>query len=746
MNPLDAFMEFLDGELSRRLGGPEDLAKIDEVLEKKMKDDGYGRKGLVFDPFSDQGVSGGLYRPKGAGSGFLSNQILKIVSRRDPIVSVILHTRAGQVASFCKRPQNRFDTGFRIVPKRGEKVDEEEVARIEEFILNCGKKEERSKDDILTFDQLGYMMSLDWQTYGHIAIEMIREMGGTLHCFLPLPGETIYRANNKINDKEQAKHAIDSQKSTRQRVTGENDFDVESVTDSGYTFLQVINGQVVEGFTDEGMIFAPLYLQSDIDLMGYAISPLERAISMITSHLQIENHQKMFFTHGVASRGILVIQGDVTPNQLRTLQAQWTNQVTGPNGAWRTPILAGIDGVQWQPLVMTNRDMEYAAYQDHVLRTIHAVFSIDPEETGYGYLSKGTEQRSMGESSNEWKITASRDKGLRPILGRIEAIINEHLLPAWNKDYAEKYDFAFVGIDAETRTEEIERLKEEVQLHSSIDEIRQEADKKPLKIGGGMILNPVWLQYVQLNMPKGMFMEKFMGIAGATERPDLQYIPDPLWFQWQQMQMQMMQGANGEGPNNPDGGGDPNDPNGEGQEGEEGDEQEGGNPFAGGDQKEAGPNGPQKDSKPPQKDSKPPQEGDNGPNKDSSDERQKDGAPQKEGDEPGSEDENDGKAQEELENQKALQRNGIQQFMDANPELFKSMNKNLSRKPKVFHDKHVDEMRDSLMKDFNRGASSLIKDIMKEVADDLLSSGDAEPHETPGAEVPVPPKKKRKKK
>ena len=50
MNPLDQFLSFLDSELNRRLGGPEELAKA-EVLEKKMKEDGYGRKGLIFDPF-----------------------------------------------------------------------------------------------------------------------------------------------------------------------------------------------------------------------------------------------------------------------------------------------------------------------------------------------------------------------------------------------------------------------------------------------------------------------------------------------------------------------------------------------------------------------------------------------------------------------------------------------------------------------------------------------------------------------
>lgn len=700
MNPLDQFMQFLDQELDRRLGDSEDLNKAED-LQKKMKEDGYGRKGLIFDPFIDQGISGGLFRPKGQGSGFLSNSILKIVSRRDPIVATILHTRANQVSQFCRTPQSRFDTGFRIFPKnRADKVDEKEVKYIEEFLINCGKKENRSHEDVLTFDQYGYMVTMDWLTYGHQATEMVHEMGGDLHCFLPLPAETIYKANKKIPDKEQIKAAIDSQRNIRDRLTGESDFDFESLADTDYQYLQVINGQVVEGFTEEDLVFSPIHLQSDIDLMGYAISPLERAISMITSHLQIENHQKMFFTHGVASRGILVIQGDVSPNQLRTLQAQWTNQVTGPNGAWRTPILAGIDGVQWQPLVMTNRDMEYAAYQDHVLRVIHACFAIDPEETGFGYLSKGTEQRSLGESSNEWKVTASRDKGLKPILNRLEAVINEQILPAWNKEYASKYDFAFVGIDAESRQEEIQRLQEEVQLHSSVDEIRQEADKPQLEVGGGLILNPTWLQSVQANMPKGMFMEKFMGIAGASERPDLQYIPDPLWFQWQQLQMQVaQQQAAAQNPQNPE---DPNNP-------------EGGGPKGSDDSEGQEPQNPQEEQK-------------------ENTENPFDQQPQ------ASDEDVAQKDQEAFVRQQAMQRNGIQQFIDANPDLFKSFAK--KRQAKAFHDKHVDEMRDQLTKEFEKSADVLLREVMKVVKEDLDSSREGESIETP---APSKSKKSRKK-
>jgi hypothetical protein len=391
---------------------------------------------------------------------------------------------------------------------------------------------------------------------------------------------------------------------------------------------------------------------------------------MITSHLQIENHQKMYFTHGFASRGVLVIQGDVTPNQLRTLQAQWTNQTAGPTSAWRTPILAGIQGVQWQPLVVNARDMEYAVYQDHVLRTIHACFTIDPEETGFGYLSKPTGQRSaMSESSNQWKITMSRDKGLRPILRRIESIVNEEILKSWRPDLADKYEFMFIGLDAETQEEEIQRQQAEVQLHTTINEVREQAEKEPLEIGGGLILNPLLLQTLQANMTKGMFMEKYMNIKGAADRPDLQYIPDPLWFQWQQFQMSLMQqqaAASVPQPGAPGG----------------------------------GSNGSKKDSKGGKG-------GDSGSKKDGNDKEDQKAAQAE---------------QEQMMMQQQAQMQAIDQYIQANPELFKSMNDNL-KKAEVNMD-YLDKMRDGLLKDFDRASGMMIKEIMQAVNEDLQERED----------------------
>jgi hypothetical protein len=674
--------------LAKAESAQSDLLKAADQMQKQT----LGRRGLLFDPLAETGLQSGLFRPKGhAGGSFVNNTILKIVTRRNPIASTIIHTRANQVATFCRLRNDRFDTGFQVKASRSDvQSDPAEVDAIEQFILNCGLTEGRDDADKLSFSQFGYMVAWDFMTYGHTAIENVRRQDGGLFAFLPLPAETIYHATKSTVGQKAVdgmiaatRGAIDSLLSQ----SGENpDHGPYAGAEAGdpIAYVQSINGKVVQGFSKDDLTFALLYSQSDADLQGYSISPLERAIGMVTAQLQIENHQRMFFTHGVASKGLLVLQGDVTPNQLRALQSQWTNQVTGPQGAWRTPILAGIKGAQWIPLTMGSRDMEYAAYQDHVLRVLHACFAIDPEETGFGYLSKGTEQRSLGESSNEWKVTASRDRGLRPILARLEAIVNE-LLTKWDPILADKYKFSFVGLEAETRGEEIERLKEEVQLHTTLNEAREQAEMEGMQIGGGLILNPLLVQVLQNNLPKGVFMETFLGVAGASARPDLQYIPDPLWFQWQQMQLQMMQMQAGVNP--------------DGEEGEEEDEegQEGGED---GDEEKKGP--PKKKSKKKDKDG---------------------GEEDQSGDD---ENEQDPEAQAQAQ---AAQADAVNKFIQANPSLFKSLQENLKKSDLAkselqklrVNDKHVEKLADDLCDDYSHAGDMLVREIMAAVADEMKS-------------------------
>jgi hypothetical protein len=639
---------------------------VSEVLEKKTYDVNgeklQGRRGLLFDPWHQQDQFSGTYRSK---SGNLSNQLLKLAARRDPIVGIIVHTIASQAAACGKKQENQYDLGFKFSPASKDiEQDPAEIKACEDFVANCGIKESRREEDKLTFDQWCYMVTADFLRYGHAPIERDYLENGQLYSFLPLAGESVYYSTGSISDASyRAEEAswVKALKVSNPKLEETSDADRD--TESPITYVQVMNGRPATSFTSNELIFARINIETDLDLNGYAMSPLERAIGMVMNHMKIENHQSAFFTHGFASKGLLCIQGDASPNMLRSLQSQWSQQVAGSSSAWRTPILAGVKGVQWVPLTSTSRDMEYANYQDHVLRVIHGAFSIDPEQTGFGYLSKGTEQRSMGQSSNEWKVAASRERCLRPILTRIEYIINEEVMPRWNPDFAEKYKFSFAGLDAETREEQAARLAQETSLHKSIGAALKEAGMDPLPLGNQLVLNPLLLATLQSNMSKGQFMEMFMGIEGASERADLQYVSDPYWMQWLQFQMQtMQQAASAQQQSDEDGG----------------------------------------DDKPKKKKSN---------SEDSED-----------GEKSGDESDQARAQQEEAEKQQKAMGAAAQAFVQANPSLFKSAQADLSKAEVKQH--KISPLATHAMKQYQQAAARMVKEVLEAVKEDAASEKD----------------------
>lgn len=658
-NIFDSFKGFVENALAKSMERPPvsnpgliPMAAQEDLQKRHYEDGSMGRKGMVVDPFFGQTGVHGLYKQK---RGSMNNELLKIAVRANPIVSTIIGIRANETAAFCRKQNNHYDIGFKVKTIRADvPADPKEVEEIEDYLINCGIKENRHEDDKLTLDRWGYMITADFLRYGNCAIERDWTEGGRLYSFLPLPAESVYYADSFTPEAVYRQEASIWNNSYEMML---RDFEPmeqdDQDTENPVKYVQMIHGRDVANFTKKELIFWKFTDDNDIDLNGYVISPLEKAIRMIANQQKVENHQAMFFTHGMASRGILVIQGDVTENNLRTLQAQWSNQVAGSQNAWRTPVLGGIDGVQWVNLQPSNRDMEFAAYQDHLLRVIHACFMIDPEQTGFGYLSKGTEQKSLGESSNEWKVTASRDRGLRPILNRIEMIINEEVLPLYSKNLSEKYHFCFVGLDAETRMEETARIQGEVSLHTSLNEARKEAKKDPIPFGGNLILNPLLIQTLMQSMPFGVWVETFIGMEGASQRPDLQFFANASWFQWQTFSLQMMQmqagaAAGGEG---------------------------------GGEKKPA--------------------------KKSSSDKE-------------GGQSDAQAQAEEEEARQAEIMQQASQQFIEANPQLFKSMRENLAKSQAM--QAKIEPISKHMLQSYKRAGRHLIADIMDILKDDVIDT------------------------
>ena len=259
--------------------------------------------------------------------------------------------------------------------------------------------------------------------------------------------------------------------------------------------------------------------------------------------MNTEQYNSNFFTHGQAAKGVLHLKGTVTQSQLTAFRRQFYNLINGSQNAWRTPIIAGLDDVQWVPMAGGSKDMEYLNYNIHLMRSICTQFQIDPVELGLDILGGGSTGATPQQGSGVNKVELSRERGLYPILMFIEDFINRDVLPAVDQEYAKKYKFQFEGYTDETPQTEVAQLQAEMTVNKSMNDLLQAARKPKIKHPvGDLPMNQAFWQLVEMNMTRGEIREEFFGDKDASKKKELQYIPgDAAFLNWQQMLMSIDQ-------------------------------------------------------------------------------------------------------------------------------------------------------------------------------------------------------------
>lgn len=500
-----------------------------------------GRKAIIDDPYFENLTSQINYKHK---MSRLTNRTLKEVSIRDWLVSAIIQARVDTLLRFSRPNHKRHEMGFRFIKKEPNAEysadDLAEIASLEDFVYHCGRKEGTPAEDRMLFGEFLKLTVRDALTFGHIAVEKVKTRKGGLHRFRPLPAENMYLINKRMS-KNQIAQQEKSAKQTYGQPLSDNDpkqeYEVNAVQNDFYKYIQMsYNMQPLAHFGDEDLIFKNFNPQNFADSNGYCYSPLELAIINVTNHLNVENYNANFFTHGYAARGVLHLKGTVTQSQLMNFRRQFYNTISGTQHAWRTPIVAGLDEVQWVPMSGSAKEMEYINFNNHLMRIVCSMFQIDPVELGLDYLVSANGRSPAQQSNNEYKIMYSRERGLYPILMFLEDMINGELLPAIDKNLSDKYKFIFTGYTDETPQTEIAQMQAEMTVFKSMNDLLNQSQKEKLNTpAANLPLNQAFWALVEKNYTRGEIREIFFGDKGAASRKELQYIPgDPAFMSWQQ--------------------------------------------------------------------------------------------------------------------------------------------------------------------------------------------------------------------
>lgn len=550
-------MQILPAEVSRNENGEEE--REPPSLRKSILNilDGGGKntiERLAFseDP-SNQSTYQGLIKQK---VRLLPDSLIKRIIIQDDLVASIVNTRANQVAAFGRKRPDRHSIGFVIEPKDDSLYDSikdeqkkelhRRIKRAEELFLTCGRVDRVRWDDRLSLSQFFYACTKNAVANGRISVEAIfaEEKGQRVfHRFRPIDAGTIYRTVPHSTAAEQVRKDA---RSLLEQLHNER-LEPEKYLNDEYAWVQVHEGRPLQAFTHEECLVHNFYPTNDIEMDGYPVTPLDTVISAVTCHINITNHNKIYFQSGRASRGMLVIRSDdVDETVVARVRQQFNASINGVAAAWRMPVfgVGAEDEITWQPIDSGGRDMEFQYLSDTNARVILSAFQMSPEELpGYSHLSRGTNSQALSESNQEYLLEAHRDVGIRPLLRHWEDFLNTQIFPLIDKNLSEICEIKLSGLDAETAEKESIRLQQDGPVHMTYDETLAVVEKDPVgkEWGGDYPFNPSFQAILDKFITVGQQMEHFFGIQGASKRPEFNYLRDPFYFQNMQMQMQMQQ-------------------------------------------------------------------------------------------------------------------------------------------------------------------------------------------------------------
>lgn len=497
----------------------------------------------------------GIWRPK---LQLIPDNLLKRMAIQDDLVAAVVHTRCNHISQFGRKQQDRHQKGFKFVidPSLEEKLSKEQkdvvqerIDRAEKLLLTCGHTKGWSQQDRCSFTEYLYMSTRNAIVLGRAATEVIyvpdprNPAKRVFHSFRPTDAGTIYYAapykDAQEAVREQARRLLEQMKNEKLQP--------EKFEKDEYDWVQVIDGRPLQAFTSEEMLVQNFYPVTDIELQGYPLTPLDTAIAAVTTHINITNHNKLYFQYGRAARGMLVIKSqDVDADVVAAVKQQFNASINAVHNSWRMPVF-GIgpeDDLEWVPIDQGQRDMEFQYLSDSNARTIMAAFQMSPEELpGYQHLSRGTNNQALSESSNEWKLTAARDVGIRPLLAKMEDFLNDTLVPLLDSELAKYAKLRLIGLDVEDEEKESVRLQQDMGVHMTYDEVLQKVEKKPIgkKLGGAFPLNEAAQAVIKSYLTFGQILEGFFGVDGASQNPDFQFYENEAWFKFQEMKMQAQQ-------------------------------------------------------------------------------------------------------------------------------------------------------------------------------------------------------------
>src|SRR4030042_455736 len=456
------------------------INKTNTVSIQPAKED---PKSLIFDPYSIIENMGYKDRPTSISYSTLFQIFWKL-----PIVQAIHFLRIKQVAAFAKPQIDRYALGFRTRmrdrKRNPSKTELKQIVYLEDLLMNTGVTNNPKGRD--SFKTLLKKVTWDSLLYDQFCVEKVLNRKGLPAAWYAVDATTMRIADN-------GKTFIDTE-------------DKEAIR-----YVQIYDGMIINQFTQENMIFGVRNPSFNIRLHGYGVSELEMLITNITAMINTRSYNTKAFSQGIMAKGILNFEGTIPNARMEEFRRHWYNLLASFDNSHRMPVM-NAEGIKYINLQTTNREMEYSAWMDYLIKEACSVYATDPAEINFDYGKTG-QKSALSESSSADKIMESKERGLRPLLEDIADAINLHIIQEINPDFI----FEFVGLDPETKDKVVDRNMKRVKSFITINELRAEEDLPRLPEGeGDIILDAYYFQNKQA-LAAAQQQEDSEGVAADEE-------------------------------------------------------------------------------------------------------------------------------------------------------------------------------------------------------------------------------------
>lgn len=390
------------------------------------------------------------------GAGGLSYAALRRLCRT-PQVAAIIRTRQNQGSEFTKEQIDPFAAGWKLSPEDPKKKVTAKMRSDMDYVRALVKS---AGGPWFQGGLEGFVRAIirDTLMYDKVNFEIVPDpYSGLPVAFIPVDPETIRRCEPSKEDKDKERW----------------DF-------AGYSYSQWIDGDEKARFTHSQMAWGTRNPRTELGVVGYGHPEMEELIFIVSSIINSMASNAANYMTGINGNAIGVFKTRMGKERFQQVERMVHAALSGPRQNRKTPFIQ-VDPTIGEEIDFktlnnpSNDDMQYTDWINFLLKTICAVYCIDPAEMGYVFGNEGTKNQQYANSPLD-RIINSKERGLRPLMRAIASWINYWVIQPYWPDLR----FDFVGFDAQSAKDRDESDFKAVERWKTANDCRIERNYEPL--------------------------------------------------------------------------------------------------------------------------------------------------------------------------------------------------------------------------------------------------------------------------